>query len=104
MISRIVFNSVLCIFIQPKIKCMETIDNRSSIFELDEIYKYKDLIELDDKETIKAVICDVKDASVALHKEFLRLVAQEVDHKLTKDEFRVLKDKLMRDMKAHLSN
>ncbi len=82
---------------------METIDNRSSIFELDEIYKYKDLIELEDKEIIKAIIFDLSDASVALHEEFLRLVAQEVDHKLNKDEFRVLKDKLMREMKAHLN-
>ena len=82
---------------------MEAIDNRSSIFELEEIYKYKDLVELEDKVVIKAIICDVNESSNNLHKEFLRLVAQEVDHKLNKDEFKVLKDKLIREMKAHLS-
>jgi len=81
---------------------MEAIDNRSSIFELEEIYKYKDLIELEDKVVIKAIICDTKESSKNLHKEFLRLVSQEVDHKLNKSEFKVLKDKLIRDMKADL--
>ena len=82
---------------------MEIIDNRSSLFELDEIYKYKDLIELEDKETIKAIICDAKESSIALHGEFLSLVAQEVDHRLNKSEFKELKDKLIKDMKAHLN-
>jgi hypothetical protein len=82
---------------------METVDNRGSIFELNEIYKYKDLIELEDKATIKAIICDVSNESNALHKEFLRLVAQEVDHKLNKAEFKVLKDKLIKDMNTHLN-
>lgn len=83
---------------------METIDNRSSIFELNEIYKYKDLIELEDKATIKAIICDTQKASNDLHQEFLRLVTEEVDHKLNKAEFKVLKDKLINDMKAYLEN
>lgn len=83
---------------------MDTIDNRSSIFELEEIYKYKDLIELEDKEIIKRIICDINEGSNDLHKEFLRLVAQEVDHKLNKSEFKVLKDKLIRDMKAYLNS
>ncbi|MEJ6735707.1 MAG: hypothetical protein QNK84_01535 [Flavobacteriales bacterium] len=83
---------------------METVDNRSSIFELEEIYKYKDLIELEDKETIKAIIFDTSELSNTLHNEFLRMVEQEVDHKLNKTEFKVLKDKLMRDMKAHIDS
>jgi len=81
---------------------METIDNRESIFELEEIYKYKDLIEQEDKNIIKAIICNSSKESNALHKEFLRIVYQEVDHKLTKVEFKVLKTKLMKDMKAHI--
>ena len=32
---------------RTKNETMETIDNRESIFELEEIYKYKDLIELE---------------------------------------------------------
>ena len=31
---------------------METIDNRASLTELDEIYKYKNLIELSDKDAL----------------------------------------------------
>ena len=81
---------------------METVDNRSSLFELDEIYKYKDLITSEDKERIKTIICHSSTESNDFHKEFLRLVSQEVDHKLTKDEFRVLKDKLIRDINAYL--
>tara|TARA_B100000809_G_C15130796_1_gene528331 strand:- start:1931 stop:2230 length:300 start_codon:yes stop_codon:yes gene_type:complete len=88
---------------RTKNKTMETVDNRESIFELEEIYKYKDLIELEDKELIKTIICKTNSESNTLHKEFLRLVSQELDHKLTKDEFRVLKTKLMRDMKAHIN-
>ncbi|MGB0881836.1 MAG: hypothetical protein ACPGSO_02705 [Vicingaceae bacterium] len=83
---------------------METIDNREALFELKEIYKYKDLIELEDKEVIKAIICSIKDGSEELHKEFLSLVAQEVDHQLNKAEFKVLKDKLVKEMKAFLEN
>jgi len=87
---------------RTKNETMETIDNRESIFELEEIYKYKDLIELEDKETIKAIICDTSETSNALHSEFLKVVEQEVGHELNKAEFKVLKDKLMRDMKAHI--
>ncbi|MDG1477288.1 MAG: hypothetical protein P8Q14_09085, partial [Vicingaceae bacterium] len=76
---------------------MRTVDNRSALFELNEIYKYKDLIELEDKEVIKKIICDVSESSNDLHNEFLRLVKQEVDHKLNKSEFKVLKDKLIRE-------
>ena len=87
-----------------KNKTMEAVDNRKSIFELDEIYKYKDLIELDDKATIKAIICDTNANSNTLHEQFLNLVAQEVDHKLNKSEFKVLKDKLIVEMKAFLNS
>ncbi len=81
---------------------METIDNRASIFELEEIFKYKDLIEASDRDTIKQIIFNTKDESSVLHKEFLRLVAQEVDHKLNKAEFQVLKNKLISEMKQFL--
>ncbi len=82
---------------------METVDNRRALFELDEIYKYKDLIELEDKAIIKSIICKTSVESNTLHKSFLNLVAQEVNHELNKDEFKALKDKLITEMKAHLS-
>ncbi len=73
-----------------KIRNMEAVDNRASLFELDEIYKYKDLIEATDKAIIKEVICKTDDQSVALHQEFLKLVADEVDHQLNKAEFTII--------------
>ncbi len=83
---------------------METIDNRESLFELDEIYKYKDLIDSSDKDVIKKIIFDKDEEANRLHLEFIRLVTQEVDHKLNKAEFKVLKDKLIRDMTTYLGN
>jgi len=41
---------------------METIDNRGAIIELDEIYKYKDLIEASDRDVIKKIIFDSNEA------------------------------------------
>ena len=83
---------------------METIDNRSKIYELDEIYKYKNLIEPLDKETIKKIIFDEDEKSTAFYNEFMDLVAKEIDHKLNKTEFSELKDKLIIDMQAHLDS
>jgi hypothetical protein len=82
---------------------MDSVDNRGDIFELEEIFKYKDLIELEDKDIIKTIICNPSKESNSLHKEFLRLVTQEVDHKLTKEEFKVLKNKLIREMRAYIN-
>jgi hypothetical protein len=81
---------------------METIDNRAKIFELEEIYKYKDLIEATDKSVIKEIICLGDEESKALHQDFIKLVALEVDHELTKDEFYDLKDELIYEMKQYL--
>ena len=81
---------------------MEKIDKRSSIFELEEIYKYKSLIERSDRDVIKEVIYDNDEESEALYDEFLKLVAMEVDHELNKTEFYDLKDELIIDMKKHL--
>jgi hypothetical protein len=83
---------------------METVDNRDAIFKLEEIYKYKDLIESSDRDLIKSIIFDNTEGAGALHQDFLRLVAQEVDHKLNKAEFKVLKDQLMREMKKFSEN
>tara|TARA_B100000809_G_scaffold242472_1_gene266584 strand:+ start:2049 stop:2300 length:252 start_codon:yes stop_codon:yes gene_type:complete len=83
---------------------METVDNRDAIFKLEEIYKYKDLIESSDRDLIKSIIFKNGEESTKLHQEFLRLVGQEVDHKLNKEEFKVLKDQLMREMKKFLEN
>lgn len=81
---------------------METIDNRASIFELDEIYKYKDLIDISDKAILKEIICTGDEQSDNLYSEFLNLVAKEVDHELNKEEFSKLKNELIIDMKKHL--
>jgi len=81
---------------------METVDNRASLFELKEIYKYKDLIEASDMNVIKEVICKTDDQSESLHQEFMKLVADEVDHQINKEEFAILKDKLILKMKAYL--
>ncbi|MBL4594724.1 MAG: hypothetical protein JKX68_13050 [Flavobacteriales bacterium] len=85
-----------------KTTTMEAVDNRASLFELEEIYKYKDLIETSDRDVIKAIIFDNGEQSTALYNEFLKLVANEVDHQLNKAEFSDLKDKLMGEMKNHL--
>ena len=81
---------------------METIDNRDRLFELDEIYKYKDLIDADDKLVIKEVICDLRPEAQDLHQNFLKLVADEVDHQLNKDGFNAKKEVLMNEMKSFL--
>lgn len=83
---------------------METIDNRGAIIELEEIYKYKDLILSSDRDVLKKIIFDRNEASEKFHQEFLSLVAQEVDHKLNKEEFKVLKDQLIKQMETHLGN
>ena len=83
---------------------MEVIDNRASLFELDEIYKYKDLIEDGDMNVIKEVICKSDEKSDSLHQEFLKLVADEVDHSINKAEFALQKDKLIAKMEAYLAS
>jgi len=81
---------------------METIDNRARVAELDEIYKYKDLIEMSDKDTIKQIIFKGDEKSDKLYNEFMKLVADEIDHQLNKNEFSVMKDQLIGRMKAYL--
>lgn len=81
---------------------METIDNRASLIELDEIYKYKNLIELSDKDVIKKVIFKGDARSKDLYSDFIKLVADEVDHQLNKAEFAEEKKRLIGRMKAYL--
>lgn len=81
---------------------MEIVDKRSNLFELDEIYKYKDLIERADRDVIKEIIYNGDKQSIGFYNEFLKLVAQEIDHQLNKTEFANLKNKLIADMKAYL--
>ena len=88
----------------PKLQTMTTVNNQEAIFNLDEIYKYKDLIDGSDRDIIKKIIFDSNEEAKKLHTEFLRLVTQEVDHKLNKEEFNVLKKQLIRQMNAHLGN
>jgi hypothetical protein len=82
---------------------MEAIDNRASLFELKEIYKYKDLIDINDMAVIKEVVCKTDEQSVDLHQEFLKLVADEVDHSINKAEFTVLKNELITKMEKYLA-
>jgi len=81
---------------------METIDNRPKLYELDEIYKYKDLINTADKATIKQIIFKGDEKSTQLYNEFMKLVADEIDHQLNKDEFSEMKKVLIGKMKAYL--
>jgi hypothetical protein len=81
---------------------METIDNRASLTELDEIYKYKNLIELSDKDVIRKIIFKGDLRAKSLYDDFLKLVADEVDHLLNKAEFAEEKKKLIGKMKAYL--
>ena len=81
---------------------METIDNRASLTELDEIYKYKNLIELSDKDVIRKIIFKGDLRAKSLYANFIKLVADEVDHLLNKAEFAEEKKKLIGKMKAYL--
>ena len=81
---------------------METVDNRASLIELDEIYKYKNLIELSDKDVIKKIIFKGDAKSKNLYSDFIKLVADEVDHQLNKAEFPEEKKRLIGKMKAYL--
>jgi hypothetical protein len=81
---------------------METIDNRASLTELDEIYKYKNLIELSDKDVIRKIIFKGDLRAKSLYDDFLKLVADEVDHQLNKTEFSEEKKMLIGKMKAYL--
>ena len=83
---------------------METIDKRGLIFELNEIFKYKGLIERADRDVIKAIIYDGDELSNSYHQEFMVLVAREVDHELNKEEFYALKNELVAKMKQHLGS
>jgi len=83
---------------------MEVVNKKGSIFELEEIYKYKSLIDVKDKAVIKRVIIDGDEACISFYQDFMELVAKEVDHTLNKTQFKELKDKLVLDMKAYLNS
>ena len=82
---------------------METVDKRDPIFQLNEIYKYKNLITSTDKEIIKQIIFKDDTQSVEYHNTFMELVIKEMDHVLNKAEFTELKDKLIKEMETHLA-
>jgi len=81
---------------------MIAVDKRNSLFELDEIFKYKSLINRDDKEVIKAIIYNDNEQAMAFYHEFMKLVAMEVNHELNKTEFAELKDQLIVKMEQLL--
>ena len=66
---------------------METVDKRGVLFELDEIFKYKDLISKSDRDVIKAIIYDDSEQANKFHEDFMNLVASEIDHSLNKTSF-----------------
>jgi hypothetical protein len=81
---------------------MEIVDKRDSIFEINEIYKFKDLIDIADKNVIKEVIYDGDEKCLSFHQEFMKLVAMEIDHELNKTQFSKLKNQLISDMRRYL--
>lgn len=83
---------------------MEVVNKKGSIFELEEIYKYKSLIDVKDKAVIKRVIIDGDEMCIAFYQDFMELVAKEVDHTLNKAQFKVAKDKLVAEMKVYLNS
>ena len=82
---------------------MKAVDKRDPIFQLNEIYKYKNLISSSDKEVIKQIIFKDDTQSVEYHNSFMELVIKEMDHVINKSEFTELKDKLIADMQTHLA-
>ena len=82
---------------------MEAIDKQGALFEVDEIFKYKNLIDRSDRDVIKEIINKDDDKTSAFYGEFKELVVQEVDHKLNKAQFAELRDQLIANMKSHLS-
>ncbi len=83
---------------------MEVVNKKGSIFELEEIYKYKSLIDVKDKAVIKRVIIEDDETCIAFYQDFIELVAKEVDHTLNKAQFKTAKDKLVAEMKAYLNS
>tara|TARA_B110000305_G_C19157473_1_gene500984 strand:+ start:492 stop:746 length:255 start_codon:yes stop_codon:yes gene_type:complete len=82
---------------------MEVVDNRSKIYQLDEIFKYKNLIDNSDKQVIKEIICTNDVKSVDFYAEFINLVTKEVDHVLNKAEFEAHKTALIAEMKEYIN-
>ena len=81
---------------------MKTVDKRAVIFELNEIYKYKDLISKSDRDIIKAIIYKGDERANKFHEDFMNLVASEIDHSLNKVSFTELKDILINEMQQYL--
>lgn len=83
---------------------MEVIDKTGALFQIDEIFKYKDLIDREDREVLKAIINKEDEKSLAFYNRFLEMVIDEADHKLNKTEFADLRNELVAEMKSHLGN
>ncbi|TXB65801.1 hypothetical protein FRY74_04340 [Vicingus serpentipes] len=83
---------------------MEVIDKTGALFQIDEIFKYKDLIDREDREVLKAIINKEDEKSLAFYNRFLEMVIDEADHKLNKTEFAGLRNELVAEMKSHLGN
>lgn len=81
---------------------MEVIDKQGALFEVDEIFKYKDLIDRADRDVIKAIINKDDDKSNEFYTRFMELVVKEVAHELNKTQFAELRDQLISEMKNHI--
>ncbi len=81
---------------------MEVLEKNEALFKVDEIFKYKDLIDREDREVIKAIINNNDENSTTFYNSFLELVVKEADHKLNKKEFAEHRDNLVTEMKKHL--
>ena len=69
-----------------------------------EFDKYKDLIDREDRDVLKAIINKEDEKSIAFYNRFLELVVDEADHKLNKTEFADLRNELVAEMKSHIEN
>ena len=81
---------------------MDAADKQEALFEVDEIFKYKDLIDRADRDVIKEILHKDDDKAGAFYSEFKDLVIKEVDHTLNKAQFAELRDELIANMKSHL--
>lgn len=87
-----------------KFLLMETIDKRGQIFEINEIYKFKSLLNIADRDVIKKIVYDGDEQCQELYNEFMMLVVMEEGHEINKVKFYALRDDLIGRMKNYLES
>lgn len=83
---------------------MEGFDKKEALFRVDEIFKYKDLIDRKDREIIKSVLDKGTLESIKFYDSFIELAYKEANHELNKEEFGKLRDELINEMNSFLNN